>query len=177
MSDDENKTKEPADRDSDNESAEDADFQDSDEFSSSSSDESDVPKGKKRVDKDLDSGDELTIAKRKKRRIASEADDLILTRAQKRAKYVSATDDTNIRADEVKAPAKVTVQQDKPEDLDAIWKQLNSKAAADTTTTKSVSAVTGDTVIIKRSYEFAGQLVAYTHEITVLIIQGRKGGS
>ena len=81
-------TKAARDQDSDYESAEDADFHDSDAFSNSSSDESDVPKRKSKTEKDLDSGDEVTIAKQKKRRRGPDADDLILTRAQKRAKYI-----------------------------------------------------------------------------------------
>jgi len=80
------------DQDSEYESAEDADFHDSDAFSNSSSDESEAPRRKKNTtDKDLDSGDEVTIAKQKKRRKGNETDDLILTRAQKRAKYISSS--------------------------------------------------------------------------------------
>jgi hypothetical protein len=86
MSDSENKVEATVDRDSEYESADDADFQDSEAFSNSSSDESDMPKQKKKADKDLDSGDEVTIAKQKRRK-GRETDDLILTRAQKRAKY------------------------------------------------------------------------------------------
>ena len=86
-------TKAANDADSEYDSAEDADFKDSESFSGSSSDESDAPKRKKKLEKDLNSGDELTIAKqRKKRRKDTDADDLILTRAQKRAKYVSIPD-------------------------------------------------------------------------------------
>ena len=81
-------TKAARDQDSEYESAEDADFHDSDAFSNSSSDESDVPKRKKKTEKDLDSGDEVTIAKQKKRRNGADTGDLILTRAQKRAKYI-----------------------------------------------------------------------------------------
>ena len=80
------------DQDSEYESADDADFRDSDAFSNSSSDGSDVPREKtNKTDKDLDSGDEVTIAKHKKRRKGNETDDLILTRAQKRAKYISSS--------------------------------------------------------------------------------------
>jgi hypothetical protein len=86
MSDSENKVEAIVDRDSEYESVDDADFKDSDAFSNSSSDESDMPKQKKKADKDLDSGDEVTIAKQKRRK-GRETDDLILTRAQKRAKY------------------------------------------------------------------------------------------
>jgi hypothetical protein len=89
MSDSKNNSNAIVDRESDYDSEEDADFQDSDEFSNSSSDESDMPKRIKGADKDLDSGDEVTIAKQKKRRKGPEADNLILTRAHKRAKYVS----------------------------------------------------------------------------------------
>jgi len=86
MSHSENKVVAAVDRDSEYETADDADFQDSDAFSNSSSNESDVPKRKKKTDKDLDSGDEVTIAKQKRRK-DRETDDLILTRAQKRARY------------------------------------------------------------------------------------------
>jgi len=88
MGDDEPKTKAINDGDPDYESAEDTDFKDSDAFSDSSSDEWEAPKRKKNADKGLDSGDEVTIAIQKKKRKETETDDLILTRAQKRAKYV-----------------------------------------------------------------------------------------
>ena len=52
------------------------------------------------------------------------------------------------------------MEQDKPEDLDVLWKQLNSKPAVETiTTVTNTSTPASDTVKIKRSYEFAGQLV------------------
>lgn len=82
-------TKAARDQDSDYESAEDADFHDSDAFSNSSSDDSEAPKRKNKKEKGLDSGDEVTIAKQKKRRKGDDASDLILTRAQKRAKYIT----------------------------------------------------------------------------------------
>ena len=88
MSATETKRKTADEADSDYDSADDADFQDDDALSNSESDESDVPKLRKKNDKDLDSGDELTIAKQKKKRKDVETDDLILTRAQKRAKYI-----------------------------------------------------------------------------------------
>jgi hypothetical protein len=78
-----------ADGDSDYDSAEDDDFRDSDTISNSSCEKSDAPKRGKAIVKDLDSGDEVTIAKRKKKGGEPEADDLILTRAQKRARYIS----------------------------------------------------------------------------------------
>lgn len=90
-----NKVEATVDRDSEYESADDANFQDSDVFSNSSSDESDLLKQKKKADKDLDSGDEETIAKQKRRK-DRETDDLILTRAQKRAKYFLSIVKSNI---------------------------------------------------------------------------------
>lgn len=76
------------DADSDYDSQDDADFQDDDGMSKSSSDESDAPVRRKGKDKNLDSGDEATINKRKKKRKDVEAnEDLILTRSQKRSKY------------------------------------------------------------------------------------------
>jgi len=74
--------------DSDYDSAEDDDFNGDDDFSNSSSDESNAPNRSKRKDKNLDSGDEATIETRKKRRKDDDGD-LILTRAQRRAKYSS----------------------------------------------------------------------------------------
>jgi len=77
------------DDDSDHDSEEDADFQEDDAISNASSDESGAPKPTKRGEKDLDSGDEVTIAKAKKKRKPAEpaeAEELILTRALKRAK-------------------------------------------------------------------------------------------
>jgi len=68
-------------------SEDDADFQDDDGMSISSSDESDVRIRRKGKDENLDSGDEATISKRKKKRKDIEGkDDLILTRSQKRSK-------------------------------------------------------------------------------------------
>jgi hypothetical protein len=64
------------------------------------------------------------------------------------------------------------VEQDKTEDLDALWKQLNSKPVVEATTVTSVSAPTCDTVKIKRTYEFAGQLVTCVLLLNVLIIKG-----
>jgi hypothetical protein len=89
-------TKAADDAESDYNSADDADFHDSDAFSDSSSDELEAPKRSKANDKDLDSGDEATIAKHKKRRKQTGTDDLILTRAQKRAKYSSVLDLVNL---------------------------------------------------------------------------------
>ena len=87
MASEEKTKKTPDDADSDYDSEDDADFQD-DAISNSSSDESDAPKRSKAADKDLDSGDEVTISKRKKKRKEVENnDDLILTRAQRRSKY------------------------------------------------------------------------------------------
>jgi hypothetical protein len=78
------------DADSDYDSEEDADFQEDDAISNASSDESDTPKRKNVKDVNLDSGDEVTIAKQKKKRKQAEpeAEGLILTRSQKRAKYL-----------------------------------------------------------------------------------------
>jgi len=76
--------------DSDYDSGEDADFHDSDGSSEGSSDESDAAPARRGADQDLDSGDEATISKRRKRRkVAADtnADDPRLTRAQKRGKY------------------------------------------------------------------------------------------
>jgi len=81
--------KPPGDGDSDYDSAEDADFQDSDDALShgSSEDEAEPQLVKRGKDQELDSGDEATIAKQaKKKRKSATTDDLILTRAQKRAK-------------------------------------------------------------------------------------------
>jgi hypothetical protein len=74
------------DADSDYDSADDGDFQEDDAVSNGSSDESDAPVTRKAKDKDLESGDEATISKPKKKRKDAENEDLILTRAQKRAK-------------------------------------------------------------------------------------------
>jgi hypothetical protein len=75
------------DDDSDYDSAEDADFRESDDAlsNSSSEDEEEAKVVKRRKDKDIDSGDEATIAKKKRKEVGTE--DLILTRAQKRTKY------------------------------------------------------------------------------------------
>jgi hypothetical protein len=60
----------------------------------------------------------------------------------------------------VKAVIKGPIEQDKPEDLDELWKQLNSKPTAEASVA-TTSTLSNDTVKIKRSYEFAGQLVTY----------------
>ena len=81
-----------ADADSDYDSAEDADFRESDDAlsNSCSEEEEDATRVGLRKDKDLDSGDEATITqpekRKKKKRKPAATDDLILTRAQKRAK-------------------------------------------------------------------------------------------
>ena len=80
--------------DSHSDSEGDADFHDSDAFSDSSSDDEDAPQPRKGADKDLDSGDEMTISKSRKRRKGTgdaNGEDLILTRAQKRTKYILAS--------------------------------------------------------------------------------------
>jgi hypothetical protein len=77
------------DEDSDYDSEEDPDFHDSDAFSEGSSDGEDAPRLRKGEHKDLDSGDETTISKSRKRRKGTgdaNGEDLILTRAQKRTK-------------------------------------------------------------------------------------------
>lgn len=51
------------------------------------------------------------------------------------------------------------VEQDKPEDLDALWKQLNSKSDEKPANAAALPSSTSDTIKIKRTYEFAGQLV------------------
>ena len=53
------------------------------------------------------------------------------------------------------------MEQDKPEDLDALWKQVNSKPVVETTAVATTSTPLGDTVKIKSAYEFAGQFVTY----------------
>jgi len=76
--------------DSDYDSGEDADFHASNGFSEGSSDESDAASPRRQPSQDLDSGDEATITKSKKRRKGAadaNGDNLRLTRAQKRAKY------------------------------------------------------------------------------------------
>ena len=82
--------KEKAADDSDYDSGEDADFHDSDVSSEGSSDEPDAPQPRGGPGQDLDSGDDATISKsRKRRKVAADtnADDPILTRAQKRGRY------------------------------------------------------------------------------------------
>jgi len=56
---------------------------------------------------------------------------------------------------------KQSIEQDKPEDLDELWRQLNSKPAVETTAVAATSTPSGDTVKIKSAYEFAGQFVTY----------------
>jgi hypothetical protein len=51
--------------------------------------------------------------------------------------------------------------QDKPVDLDALWEQLKSKPTEDAPTSSSAPVETTDIVKIKRTYEFAGQVVTY----------------
>ena len=152
------------DQDSDYESTDNADFHDSDAFSNNSSDESDGPKRKK-IANDLDSGDEVTIAKQKKRRKTADGDDLILTRAQRRAKFISPLLGwkLTIRADEVKTAVigRTGQEKEKPVDLDELWKQLNSKPAMEATCVMNKFTPTDDTVKIKRSYEFAGQFILF----------------
>ena len=75
------------DADSDYDSADDADFQEDDAVSNSESDEFDAPGKVEAKDQELESGDEATISKPKKKRKDIGNEDLILTRAQKRAKY------------------------------------------------------------------------------------------
>ena len=70
------------------------------------------------------------------------------------------------RAEEVKAKEKAPVEQDKPEDLDALWAKLNEKSAIETTVPVSnTPASTDDTIKIKRTYEFAGQTVTEEKEV------------
>ena len=79
------------------------------------------------------------------------------------------------RSDDSKAVVKGPVEHDKPKDLDALWKQLNSKPVVEAAAVTSVSAPICDTVKIMRTYEFAGQLVTYVPRMNVLIIKGGKG--
>jgi hypothetical protein len=53
------------------------------------------------------------------------------------------------------------VEQDKQEDLDALWTKLNSKEdeKPDANATVATASSTSDTIKIKRSYEFAGHVV------------------
>jgi len=169
MASEEKKKKTPDDADSDYDSEDDADFQD-DVISNSSSDESDAPKRSKAAAKDLDSGDEVTISKRKKKRKETEnKDDLILTRAQRRSKYLYPWIRVVLthRAEEVgKAQEKAPVEQDKPEDLDVLWEKLNQKPAIETSApASSIPASTDDTIKIKRTYEFAGQTITEEKEV------------
>ena len=61
---------------------------------------------------------------------------------------------------------KAPIEQDKPEDLDALWKQLNEKPAIETTAPVSNTAVsTEETIKIKRTYEFAGQTITEEKEV------------
>jgi hypothetical protein len=89
-----------SDADSDYDSEEDADFQDDDAISNSSSDESEAPVKSKSKNNNIESGDEATIRKSKKKRkeAENESQDLILTRAQKRAKYYSSDDLTYMKS-------------------------------------------------------------------------------
>ena len=58
--------------------------------------------------------------------------------------------------------ARGPIEPDKPEDLDALWMQLNSKSDEKLDAAGSAPPSTVDTIKIKRSYEFAGQLVTYS---------------
>jgi len=160
------KTKKALDNDSDYDSAEDDDFQEDDAISNESSDEEAGPSRKKGKKEDLDSGDEVTIVKAKKKRKGVEQEgqeDLILTRSQKRAKYLTSLFRLTLtfRAEEGKAAPQAPLKQDKPEDLDALWKQLNDKKSGDHASTSSQVKLQSDTIKIKRTYEFAGQVVTY----------------
>jgi len=53
------------------------------------------------------------------------------------------------------------LKQDKPEDLDALWKQLNEKKIEEHVATENQVKVQSDMIKIKRTYEFAGQVVTY----------------
>ena len=72
------------------------------------------------------------------------------------------------------AVAKGPVQLDKPEDLDALWTQLNAKTTVESSTTMTASVPTTDTVKIKRSYEFAGQVITYSSSLLFLMISEEK---
>ena len=60
---------------------------------------------------------------------------------------------------ETKAAAKLVPREDEPEKLDEVWKKLNAEPNITTSVAGTESIVTGDTVKIKRTYEFAGQVV------------------
>jgi hypothetical protein len=64
--------------------------------------------------------------------------------------------------------------KDKPEDLDTVWKQLNAKAEPVTAATTSEAVATVDTVKIKRTYEFAGQVVTYVGQNSWLMYSEEK---
>jgi len=146
------------DDESDYDSAEDADFRESDDAlsNSSSEGEEEAKVVKRRKDKDIDSGDEATIAKQaKKKRKEVGTEDLILTRAQKRTK-----------AEEPKPSSSKPLQEAKPEELDAMWKQLNSNPNQETVATTAATEPRKDTISIKRTYEFAGQLITEEKEVS-----------
>jgi hypothetical protein len=160
------KTKKALDNDSDYDSAEDDDFQEDDAISNESSDEEGAPLPTKGKKEDLDSGDEVTIVKAKKKRKGVEEEgqeDVILTRSQKRAKYLTSLFRITLtfRAEEGKVAPQAPLKQDKPEDLDALWKQLNEKETKDPASTSSQVKLQSDMIKIKRTYEFAGQVVTY----------------
>lgn len=70
------------------------------------------------------------------------------------------------RAEGAKAKEKAPIEQDNPEDLDALWKKLNEKPAIETAVPVSIApAPTEDTIIIKRTYEFAGQTITEEKEV------------
>ena len=50
------------------------------------------------------------------------------------------------------------MKQDKPEDLNDVWKQLNTKTDTDTLKSEGIHQQT-QTVKINRTYEFAGQVI------------------
>lgn len=60
---------------------------------------------------------------------------------------------------ETKAADKPVPKDDKPEELDEVWKKLNAEPNVTTSVARTESIVTEDTVKIKRTYEFAGQVV------------------
>jgi hypothetical protein len=63
------------------------------------------------------------------------------------------------------------MEKDKPEDLDALWEQISSNPAAQSTATTNIATSTNESVKIRRSYEFAGQLVTYAPCASVLTEQ------
>jgi hypothetical protein len=63
----------------------------------------------------------------------------------------------------------ITVSTDKPEDLDAVWKQFNAKPDTDSTKFSPLSNE-GETIKIRHTYEFAGQVVAYVFPFSSLTI-------